>query len=321
MKVSELREIIKKYNEEDKEKIIVELYKRIPKRTKEDYNIDNYIMNLNVKVEKADEEFTIERLEKEVNYFVECANSDLYASPNKIISKSERSKWRFKVRTFYKKLNSFLPTTEDGKKATDLLKDLFIILSFGTHYLTFSSWNTFGAIQISQSEFLKNIVQRKLANGITEDNLSYCIELLNVKYDPQEYHKSVLLSFESCLKTVDARYMAIELLKKQVVLWKEKYRQKDSYENETYANYFAECIIDIYIELCEVENGISYFHKQYIKKDKEIKEYILLEKLEEFGLYKEWILEYEKHLGEIDYRDRLKEKYKEYKSKQSKNNV
>ena len=181
MKVSELREIIKKYNEEDKEKIIVELYKRIPKRTKEDYNIDNYIMNLNEKVEKSDKEFTIERLEKEVNYFVECANSDLYASPNKIISKSERSKWRFKVKNFYKKLNSFLPTTEDGKKATDLLKDLFIILSFGTHYLTFSSWNTFGAIQISQSEFLMNIVQRKLANGITDDNLSYCIELLKVQ--------------------------------------------------------------------------------------------------------------------------------------------
>ena len=316
MKVSELREIIKKYNEEDKEKIIVELYKRIPKRTKEDYNIDNYIMNLNVKVEKSDKEFTIERLEKEVNYFVECAYSDLYVSPNKIISKSERSKWRFKVKNFYKKLNSFLPTTEDGKKATDLLKDLFIILSFGTHYLTFSSWNTFGAIQISQSEFLMNIVQRKLANGITDDNLSYCIELLNVKYDPQEYHKSILISFESCLKTADARYMAIELLKKQVWLWKEKYRQKDSYENKTYVNYFVECIIDIYIELCEVKNGISYFHKQYINRDKEIKEYILLEKLEEYGLYKEWILEYEKHLEKIDYRNELKEKYKEYKKRQ-----
>ena len=316
MKVSELREIIKKYNEEDKEKIIVELYKRIPKRTKEDYNIDNYIMNLNVKVEKSDKEFTIEILEKEVNYFVECANSDLYASPNKIISKSERSKWRFKVKNFYKKLNSFLPTTEDGKKATDLLKDLFIILSFGTHYLTFSSWNTFGAIQISQSEFLMNIVQRKLANGITDDNLSYCIELLNVKYDPQEYHKSILISFESCLKTADARYKAIELLKKQVGLWKEKYRQKDSYENETYANYFIECIVDIYIQLCEVKNGISYFHKQYINRNKEIKEYILLEKLEEYGLYKEWILEYEKHLEKIDYRNELKEKYKEYKKRQ-----
>lgn len=102
----------------------------------------------------------------------------------------------------------------------DLTEFIETNLSFGTHYLTFSSWNTFGAIQISQSEFLKNIVQRKLANGITEDNLSYCIELLNVKYDSQEYHKSVLISFESCLKTADTRYMAIELLKKQVVLWK-----------------------------------------------------------------------------------------------------
>ena len=65
-----------------------------------------------------------------------------------------------------------------------------------------------------------------------------------------------------------------------------------------------------------MKNGISYFHKQYINRDKEIKEYILLEKLEEYGLYKEWILEYEKHLEKIDYRNELKEKYKEYKKRQ-----
>ena len=42
MKVAEIKEILKKYNNEEKEKIIIELYKRIPKRVKEDYNIDNY---------------------------------------------------------------------------------------------------------------------------------------------------------------------------------------------------------------------------------------------------------------------------------------
>ena len=46
MRVDELREIVKKYNEQDKEKIIVELYKRIPKNIKEEYDIDNYIMVL-----------------------------------------------------------------------------------------------------------------------------------------------------------------------------------------------------------------------------------------------------------------------------------
>ena len=314
MKINELREIIKKYNEKDREKLIVELYKRIPKSIKEDYNIDEYIINLNTKMEKENIEITIERLEKEVNFFIECAYNDLYARPNKIISKNDRSKWRFKVKTFYKQLNSFLPTNEDGKKATDLLKGLFKILSFGTHYLTFSNWNTFRAIQISQSEFLKNIVERKLSNGVTRENLEYCIDLLNVEYDPQEYHESVLYSFESCLKTPDARYMAIELLKEQVIIWKEKYKKDDSYENQEYTNYFVECVVDIYFELCEVKDGITYFHKQYLEKYKEIKEYILLQKMEEFNLYKEWVLEYEKHLGKISYRDSLKEKYTKYKN-------
>ena len=314
MKINELRETIKKYNETDREKIIVELYKRIPKYIKEDYNIDEYIINLNSKMKKENIEITIERLEKEVNYFIECAYDDLYVRPNKIISKSDRSKWRFKVKTFYKQLNSFLPENEEGKKATDLLKDLFKILSFGTHYLTFSNWNTFGAIQIPQSEFLRNIVERKLSNGVTRESLAYCIDLLNVQYDSQEFHSSILYSFESCLKTSDARYMAIELLKQQVIIWQEKYKKDNSYENEEYTNYFVECVVDIYFELCEIKDGITYFNKQYIEKNKEIKEYVLLQKMEEFKLYKEWVLEYEKHLGKISYRDSLKEKYTKYKN-------
>lgn len=313
MKVNELRETIKKYDENDKEKILVELYKRIPKNIKEDYNIDEYIKNINKKIEKENIDITIERLEKEVKYFLECAYDDLYVRPNKIISKIERSKWRFKVKTFYKQLNVFLPTTEEGEKATDLLKDLFKILSYGTHYLTFSNWNTFGAIQITQSEFLKDIIQRKLLNGVTKENLKYCIDLLNVKYDPQECHEEILRTFQSCLKTPDARYIAIELLKEQVESWKEKYKKNNNYENEEYTNYFVECIVDIYFELCEIKEGISYFHKHYIRKDKEIKEYILLRKMEDFNLFKEWILEYEKNLGKISCRDSLKEQYNKYK--------
>ena len=310
MKVNELREIIKKYNETEKEKIIVELYKRIPKNVKEDYSIDEYIGDINAKKEKKDLIPTMEHLEAEVKYFIQCANNDLYARPNKIIAKSERSRWRFRAKNYYKQLNSFLPETEDGKKATDLLKSLFRILSYGTHYLTFSSWNTFGAIQVSQPEFLSNIVQRKLSNGVTRDNLKYCIDLLNVKYDPNAYYESILNAFEACLKTSDARYMAIELLKEQVEIWKAKYKKSASYENELYTNYFVECIVDIYFELSETKEGISYFHKNYIKKDKEIKEFILLDIIEKFNLCKAWVSEYEKHLGKFEYRDYLNETYK-----------
>lgn len=315
MKVNELREILKNYNETDKEKIIVELYKRIPKNIKEDYNIDEYIKNINKKIDNKDNKVSIEYLEKEVKYFIECANDDLYVRPNRVIPKNERSKWRFKVKTFYKELNSFIPTTEEGRKATDLLGELFEILSFGTNYLTFSSWNTFGAIQVSQSEFLENIVKRKLANGMTRENIKYCVELLNAKYDPQEYHRSILNSFESCFKTPDSRYLVIDLLKEQQTKWKEKYKKDKNYYNTEYTNYFVECIVDIYFDLHEVKEGVSYFHKEYIESDKEIKEYILLRIMEELEMYKEWVVEYENNIGKINYRDTLKQKYKELKNR------
>ncbi len=313
MKVNELREIIKKYNAQEREKIIVELYKRIPKNIKENYDIDGFINNLDTKTKKENDEVTIENLEKQVNYFIECADNNLYNSPNKIIPKSERSKWRFKVKKFYKQLNTFSPTTEEGNKATDLLKDLFAILSYGSNYLTFTNWNTFGAIQISQGEFLKNIATRKLLNGVTKENLEYCVELLNVKFDPQGWHKEVLCAFESCLETPESRYMAIELLKEQVMSWKQKYMKNKSYDNEEKINYLIKCIIDIYFDLEEVKKGITYFNQQYVESNREIKEYILLEKIDEYELYDEWIEEYEKHLGKISYRDSLKERYEELK--------
>lgn len=315
MLVSDLRKIIEKYDSKEKDKIIVELYKRIPKDKKEDYDIDGFILEVNKKPKKDVKIKTIEELASEVNYFIECANNNLYVQPNKIISKSDRSKWRFKVKNFYKELNNFIPGTYEGDKATDLLVKLFKILSYGTHYLTFSNWETFRAIQISQSEFYDNIIKRKFSSSIDEDKILYCIDLLNVEFDPYEYHRSMLHIFESNLKTIEMKEKAIELLKEQVIKTKERLRElkKDNYELREKNKYFVECIIDIYFELGKVNEGISYFHKNNTEATKEVKEYILLEKIEEFEFIDEWILEYEKHLGKIDYRDSLKEKYNKFK--------
>ena len=46
MLVKDLRNVIENYSEKDKENIIIELYKKIPKRVKEDYSIDEYIMDI-----------------------------------------------------------------------------------------------------------------------------------------------------------------------------------------------------------------------------------------------------------------------------------
>ena len=47
MKIAEVRECLKKYNMKEKDSIIIELYKRIPKKVKEEYEIDKYLNNIN----------------------------------------------------------------------------------------------------------------------------------------------------------------------------------------------------------------------------------------------------------------------------------
>lgn len=86
-----------------------------------------------------------------------------------------------------------------------------------------------------------------------------------------------------------------------------------AYEIEVNINNYVECILEINLLLNEFEMGINYFHKNYIESDKEIKEYILLNKLDELDLKKEWIKEYEQYMNKIDYRDSLVERYEELK--------
>ena len=149
--------------------------------------------------------------------------------------------------------------------------------------------------------------------GASKENLEYCIDLLEAKYDPQEFHKNVLLVIGSNLKTSDSRYLAIELFQEKVNKWKEKYNEKPIYDNETMLNYFVECVTYLYFDLYEYDKGINYFKKQYIEKNKEIKEYLLFNILDEYELYEEWTKEYEKNVGKIAYRNELKEKYMELK--------
>ena len=322
MLVKELRNAISKYTNEEKDNIIVELYKRIPKAKKEDYDIDNFILNIQNKEKnktaKKQENLSIKDLKKQVDFFISCANQNLYVAPNRVIPKSERSKWRFKVKDFYKKLSSIKADTPDGIIATDLLKDLYRLLSYSSCYLTFTTWETFRAIGVSQSDFLLNIVKRKLINGINKENIEYCIDLLNMEYSPYEYHSNILVSFKSCLNTPDAKYLAIECLKEHVTkklnkLKELKKAKKETFDCEESISYFVETIFYIYFDLCEYDNGIKYFHKNYVEeRDDEIKEYVLLELIEFYDLPDVWIKEYESHPN-IKYRDTLKEKYKKVK--------
>ena len=323
MLVNELRDELKKYNADDLRKIIVELYKRIPKNKKEDYNIDEYIKNINSKDKKENNKKSMdfESLKAEIIYFLECVDSGYYQMPNRIISKKERSSWRFKVKKYYKELNKITPNSNNGGLATFLLIELFKRLSFGTNSLLFTNWNTFNALGVSQSDYYDTLVKRILFNNYSEENLQKCVELLSVEKDPEEFSYDMYAIFINNLKTIGIKETAIKLLNKEKDNLKENMDETSDYHTKYYIkqslNNMVMCITEIYFNLHEIDAGISYFHKNYIESNKEILEYVLLNMLDEADLQNEWCLEYEKYLNQLDYRESLKSRYQELKNKMS----
>ena len=319
MKVVEIRNELKKYNMEEKDKIIIELYKRIPKRVKEEYNIDGYLKNIkvneNTKKEK-EVKLTFEELASEINYFLECAWNELYSEPNRIISKSERSKWRFKAKKYYKELSSIDINSEYYDESNKLLIELFKVLSRGTNYLLFSNWETFRAVQISQEDFFDLIMKRVLVN-FNEENLETIVKLLEVDKDPYgSLYKVIYNVFLNNLTSNNQLEMALEIIKKEVddlnIQVIELSKKGKEYDLKEKCNYFVLTILDIYIRLEDVNKGIEYYNKYYKAYNYETKIYDLLEELEDNEAYQEWISVYENH-KEIQNRESMQVKYKLFK--------
>ena len=315
MLVSELKDQIKKYNKNDLEKIIVELYKRVPKSKKEEYDLDDFIKNMdNNKIVKKELDF--DSLKKEISYFLECVDNGLYSTPNRIIPKKERSSWRFKVKKYYKELIKILPNKENGGMATFLLIELFRRLSTGSNTLLFINWETFKALGVSQDNYYDMIVKRILYNGYSKESLKTCVNLLSVKKDPYGFSYDMFEVFLENLKTDIMKEDAVELIKNKMIEVKGNIKEKNTYDTfyiKELVNDYVKLNTNILISLGEIEKGIDFFRTNYMENDKEMKEYELLTYLEEHNLINEWLKEYELNENKIDFRDSIKIKYQNFK--------
>lgn len=315
MKVKEIRQELSKHDRNTLEDIIIELYKRMPKAKKEEFNIDSFIINPIKEVKKEVIPVSFNELQEEIKYFLDCVDNEYYSSPNKVISKDERSKWRFKVKKYIKELNKIDINNPNYKDATFFLIELFKRLSKGTNYLLFSNWETFRAVGISQDSFYDLIVKRILIDGYTIEDVIKCINLLEVEKDPYDSSDYMFEKFTSNINK--DKEEVINLLKDKVnTLNKEIKTSKGStYKKEEMVEGFIISIMDLYVSLNEIDTGIKYFKENYKHYDDETKMYILLETLEKYEFYSYWIKEYEKN--KVDYRRSLVEKYNELKNKEN----
>lgn len=319
MLVSELKQELEKYDKKELIKIAAELYKRVSKAKKEEYQIDEFIKDFKLQTKPQEKKVSLSDLQNEILEFLSDVDQGYYASPNRKVSKKERSGWRFKVKRYYKELISYDAGSMEGVLATDLLIEIYKRISRGSNYLLFANWETFRAIGVSQYEYSNMLFTRILSRGHSEDTLKKCIDLLGLPSDPYEsLSRDVYDTFISHLVSSDDKHFVIQVLMEKVGELEEKKKEYEKQRKETFylqeeINDCTMCILDISILLGEIDKGIKYYHKYYDYSTAEVKEYVLLEELERYELYSEWIQEYERH--SLDYRDTLQEKYKKFKCK------
>lgn len=294
MKIPELRIKIKDYNKEDLVILVAELYKAIPKAMREERNLDALINDINryktVPASKriADKDVVINV--EEIETFISNAEEQYYQFPNKIVSKQERPKWRFKVRAWHRDLLiAIKQNPDDIKLYGELLQKLFILMYEAQSGAIFNTTEPFNSIGIEADVFLENILHITHSYQTPDE---FVTNAINISWNLWKTSSTTIAFFK--------QYGYLEMgIEKTIAIW-EKYetdyqtklsaynalkpRERKNmfppreYDYTSIQNKLTEFIISQYKALEDIE-GIVMASKKYNKRDPEVGLYILVSNL------------------------------------------
>jgi len=308
MLISELRELLKKYKDEDLRLLISEMYKCMPKRVRKDKDIDRMLedihryMNIRKVRKKQDEHISMDDLKREIDQFIEYAYKQYYFAPNSYVHKKERPKWRFKVKRYIKDLQVITVEGKDGEIATNLLQKLYEMLCYACDYYIFSTDNPFRSVGIEQTVLLDIVISRKLGLGMNKGSVKSVVEVvINSRVNRETLHSSLIMVLVKNLKSPDSKEIAIEqcmIFKNQLEESKPVTSKKSwgddsfNYQRKEKINNLVEMIFRLNMELCEYDKAISYFKANNVEHNNEVSLYVLLRLLLEYELREHWLKEY-----------------------------
>ncbi len=287
LKVTEVRKEIKKHKRDELEYIIAEIYKMIPRDKKIENSVSDLILNPGKskaapKSKNAGKKLRpFNEVENEVENFVSNAYEQYYLIPNRIVKKSDRSKWRFLVKRLYKELVSYSTNDEYRGVSARLLQKLYEVLCYSCGYTLFTAYDSFESIGIDQTTFFHTILTINEKRLSKNDFIDTGINLIINNYLNRYTLYSELIDFFIELLTIpDLYYKTIEEAEK---MWKKinktpvKYDSWGSdYDKVSKLNNITEIVFKCYAKLFEFENGIRYFKKYQIEDNQEVKLYILI---------------------------------------------
>jgi hypothetical protein len=308
MLIGEVRDVLKKYKEEDLRLIIAEMYKAMPKKLKEEKNVDEMLKDIQGFTKQSKAEKKVERpemgvLKPEILRFIQYAYNQFYFAPNSFVHKKDRPKWRFLVKDYIAALQSFPFDGEDGAEATELMEKLFQMLSYGSGYYIFNTDNPFRSIGISQHNLLDTILARKFHKGFSTENIrSAIIFVTDSQLDSGMFDSAIMERLRDKFVTADSKLMAIEqgnLLRMELSLRFSKQAKNASpssmeqYRKNEAISILVDMIFWLNIELGEYDDAIRYYKTNNSEGNQELALNTLLSRLYRCGLKDRWIREYE----------------------------
>lgn len=332
MHVSELRNALEKYNQDDLCQIVVDLYKIIPKKLLDEKAVDTMLEDFHQfkdaekRKRKESRKVSVNDLEHEIEKFIQNAYDQNYLAPNRSIKKKDRPKWRFVVRSYIKNLQQIPAESAEGKRATALLEKLYEMLCYACEYILFNTENPFRSVGIEQADLFDILLKREFAVGIDRETINFAIkQLINCSLDRETLREFLINVFIANLKIADTKEIAIEqciqlkqeLAKQKATPEKKSWEIEDSeYKRKLKINDLVETIFRLKINLCDYDSAISYFKENILERSKEIALYILLHMLEKYDQKNLWLREYEVAVIEgVKPRNQLQFNYQSLKEK------
>lgn len=296
MKIAELRKIIKNHKKSELEFLVAAFYKLIPKAKKEANHLDDLIREpRREKISKATTKavVTLPEIAQEVDTFIEHAEAEYYYSRNAVIPTKEQSKWRFKVKRWYKSVVSIVQKdVQQAALADEILTKLYKVLCTSQHEYLLPGSEGFRATGIPQTHFLKQVLEIRTRYQSPEEFVRESLKLLFDKESSSDILFSWLIELQlDFLPQPPLLELAIAATKERYDQWREKHDPNDrfsiKYSIKRKLELYVEYIFRAYLKLNDSATAIAYYQENHIFNRDEVKLYILVRMLFEYQLSEE----------------------------------
>lgn len=286
MNIKDIKTHLKTAKKDQLVKIILDIYKQLPKKLIEEKGIDLLFTNNPSIIESTAQNMDKKALAliKEIETFVRNFLDGNYYYANRIVTKSKRAKWRFEIMRYLKETDLYYSNTTHKKELADQYINLYKAICVGCNSDCVGVSNPFKSIQRKQEDYFFNVISymkdhysgqalyEKLFEmvydkGISEDEEDYY-------FDERKQYVDLYLAIFKSFESPMIKDQIIEIAKKNAIdnnaLIKEyNIKEKRKYNSKSFipVESLAMAVVKMLILNAQIPDAITYMKE--IKQDQD----------------------------------------------------